>query len=918
MQITEFSAELAGIIKSSFPGLTEIQKKAMPKVMAGKNTFVIAPTGSGKTESAFLPVLESVLRRHREGEKGILALYIAPLRSLNRDMLGRMESWCEELGLRVEVRHGDTSQYQRGKQRKNPPQIMITTPETLQAVLPAKIMRTHLASVSYVIIDEVHELISDKRGIQLALGLERLRALSGKFQTVCLSATVGSPQIVADYYKLDEIVIDSSTRDMDIIVKKPTLPIHEAVKKETGKGQTLVFTNTRVSSESLTQKLGGKEDLGVHHSSLSKEERLATEEKLRSGKIRTLVCTSSMELGIDVGDIDKVVQVTSPRQASRLLQRVGRSGHSREKTSKGVVLTTEFDDILEAAVVAKRALSGEIEETEFYKESLDVLAHQIAGLCMDFGDLTPEQAYLIIKKAYPYRDLSADTFDSVLDTLKRLRLVGWDEKNISRRRNTLFYYYGNLSTIPTHNRFIVIDIASHKPIGALDEEYVIECNVGSIFILSGRAWRIADFRDKVVMVTPVSDMGSETPAWVGEELPVPYEVAQEVGEMRRKAANIIDSTGNVNTCAKELSKDAKKYVLPLEYGGAKEVAKTIALQLTRGVVPDDKTITIERFADNYNNVVMNTCFGTRVNDTIGRVLAAMLSRKLGEGVGINADAYRITFSALELEEKDVEDALFILANRSITSKLKDAVIKTSLFSFSFAHVGKRFGVFKDNINFREINIRRVIDAYAGTPVYEEALSECFSKRFDLPNSRKALKGILKGDIEVAIQDLTPLSQFGLEAFRDAVAAETPERAIVETVKKRLDSRKLNFVCLHCAQVMRNRSIDKLEFPLKCPACESWMIASMGRTEDELSDIVKKSIKNLPLKKSETNFLSRANQSAGLIHTYGKRALLALNARGVGPRAAARVLELDLDDDAFYKEVLREEREFVRTSRFWKK
>jgi ATP-dependent Lhr-like helicase len=254
---------------------------------------------------------------------------------------------------------------------------------------------------------------------------------------------------------------------------------------------------------------------------------------------------------------------------------------------------------------------------------------------------------------------------------------------------------------------------------------------------------------------------------------------------------------------------------------------------------------------------------------------------------------------------------------SIREILEKTVTRTNLFRFSFAHVGKRFGVFRDDVNFREINMARVMDAYKGTAVYAETLDEVFRKYFDLVNARKALM-LISGGMEVCIQPFTTISHFGLEQFRDAIQAETPERAIIETVKSRLLKRKVSFVCLHCGEVMRNRTIDTLAFPIKCPRCDSWMMCPMNKHEDELSGLVRKKNKCRTLTKQEVLYWKSATKAAGLVHSYERRALLAMNARGVGPRTAGRILNLDLSEDELYKEILNAEREFIRTSRFWKR
>jgi len=907
--LDRFTPELKRLVESNFDELSSIQEQAIPAILEGKNILSIAPTGSGKTEAAFLPILD-FLFREKSTKPGIHALYIAPLRALNRDMLGRMEKWCEELELNIEVRHGDTPQSQRAKQRLKPPDILITTPETLQAILPAKVMRKHLESVKHVIIDEVHELISDKRGTQLAVGLERLRKVCGNFQTIGLSATVGTPELVADFFKLEETIIDESLKHLELRVEKPS-HVLTRISDISGKKSTLIFTNTRVATELLTNQLKGVKDVGIHHSSLSKEERIEAEKKLKGGYLKTLVCTSSMELGIDVGDIEQVIQFNSPRQVSRLIQRVGRSGHRRDMTSRGTVLTGDFDDLIEASVVAKDALEGRLEKTDFFGNSLDVLSHQIVGLTMDYGDIAINDAFTIIKKAYPYKNLKRKQFDSVVDVLKRLRLVGWTETMLSRRKNSLFYYYENLSTIPSYQRYTVIDIAASKPVGVLDEEFVAECYANDVFILKGEAWRIVDFRDRRVMVVPVSDIGADTPVWVGEDIPVPYEVAQEVGRLRGVIAEMA-------TKGKERGDITKKVELPVDAKGLDFLIKTLKEQSEKGLVPTDKLVVVENYIEDYNHIVINSCFGTKVNETLSRLLGALLSSKYGETVGIKVDPYRIILTASGLTKDDVIKTIRGLNPFSVQSILEKIISQTSLFRFAFVHVGKRFGIFKKDANFREINLKRVMDAYEGSAVYDETLTEVFKKYFDLEDTKKVLADIKSKAVKIESQSLTPLSKFGLEEFRDAVRAEVPEKAIVDTVRNRLVQKKVSLVCLHCGHVERERTIERLEFPMKCASCDSWMLANMGSKAEELSKIVKKTNRGEPMEKGERKFLKRAHQSASLIYSYGKEALLAMNARGVGPMTTERILEKKPKGDDFFKEILKAEREFVRTSRFWKK
>ncbi|MEM5793423.1 MAG: DEAD/DEAH box helicase, partial [Candidatus Aenigmatarchaeota archaeon] len=374
--------------KRGFDKATLPQELGIPEILSGKNVLVIAETGSGKTESVSLPVFDMWLR-NKEKLRPVSILYITPLKSLNRDLLKRFLWWGEEIGMEISVRHGDTPQYERKKQTDFPDDMMIITPETLQAILPARKMRENLRNVRWVIIDEVHELVTSKRGVQLTVGLERLRELCGNFQLIALSATVGSPQYVANFIsggrdvkiifantgkKIDIKVINPEPNEEDQILSEEILSsletsarlrtVHELIKKHTS---TLVFTNTRDFAEILTSRLKQIYPdtlIENHHSSLSRNVRVEVEEKFRNQEIRGIVATSSLELGIDIGSIDFVLQYMSPRQVSKLLQRVGRAGHTLDKKSEGVIITTDLDDIFESAVIARQALSGEIEPLE--------------------------------------------------------------------------------------------------------------------------------------------------------------------------------------------------------------------------------------------------------------------------------------------------------------------------------------------------------------------------------------------------------------------------------------------------------------------------------------------------------------------------------------------------------------------------
>ena len=336
------------------------QTLAFPKLLDGKNVLLVAPTGSGKTEAVLLPVFSKLIEDQSQCKKGVRVLYITPLRALNRDMLKRMTLWAEKLNLTVELRHGDTEQKTRRMQAKKPPTMLVTTPETLQAVLPGTQMRQHLRNVEFVIVDEVHDLASSKRGAQLSLALERLQLVTGKeFQRIGLSATVGNPQEIAKFIagtRRKISIIQASPEksyrynvenpspievDFEMAGKLETSPeaaarIRRILELVDSHNSTLIFVNSRTVAEVLGHKLQqlNRDDVAVHHGSISKEERIGVEAAFKNGQLKAIICTSTLELGIDIGNVDLVVQYMSPRQVNSLIQRVGRSGHSLAELPK--------------------------------------------------------------------------------------------------------------------------------------------------------------------------------------------------------------------------------------------------------------------------------------------------------------------------------------------------------------------------------------------------------------------------------------------------------------------------------------------------------------------------------------------------------------------------------------------------------
>ena len=525
--------------QKGFSGPTEPQEKTIPMILEGKNVLLISPTATGKTEAAFLPVL-SMLLQGQQGVPGIKALYITPLRALNRDMLERLEWWCNNLDIRLAVRHGDTETKERLSQSRRPPEILITTPETLQAILSGWIMRQHLQKLQWVIIDEVHELADSKRGSQLSLALERLRALIGRdFQMIGLSATIGSPEKVGQFLvgrnRKVEIVRVPVARMMHLKIIFPAPDDEDArlsaqlythpevaarlrvIRDYINKHKSvLLFTNTRAVSEVLASRFKVWDidfPLSIHHGSLAKPSRIAAEKGLKSGDLKGLVCTSSLELGIDVGRIDLVVQYMSPRQATRLIQRVGRSGHSIGRVAEGIIVALDSDDALESFAIAKKSLREDLEPVQIPPKPYDVLAHQIAGLLLKNRRLGFNEILELFNNAYPYKDLTVEDVEKVLSYMHqrfpRLAWVSLEDKMVlkPRQAKALYeYYFDNLSMIPEEKQFLVIDETSDSSVGVLDEAFMAEYGKpGTKFIIRGSPWMIQHVSEERVHVKPIDD-----------------------------------------------------------------------------------------------------------------------------------------------------------------------------------------------------------------------------------------------------------------------------------------------------------------------------------------------------------------------------------------------------------------------------
>jgi ATP-dependent Lhr-like helicase len=931
---------------------TEPQNKAIPKILEGKNVLLISPTASGKTEAAFLPIL-SMLLQGQQGTPGIKALYITPLRALNRDMLERLEWWCNNLDVKLAVRHGDTETKERLRQSRSPPDILITTPETLQAILPGWIMRQHLQQIRWVIIDEVHEMADSKRGSQLSLALERLRGMIGReFQLIGLSATIGSPEKVAQFLvgngRSVEIVRVPVARMMHLKIVFPEPSEEDAklssqlythpevaarlrlIRDYISKHKSiLLFTNTRAISEVLASRFKVWDvdfPVSIHHGSLAKPSRIAAERGLKSGELKGLVCTSSLELGIDVGRIDLVIQYMSPRQVTRLIQRVGRSGHRIGLIAEGIIVAMDSDDMLEALAIARKALEEDLEPVEIPPKPYDALAHQIAGLLLKNRRLEFAEIQEIFKNAYPYRDLTIEDVEKILrymhQRFPRLAWVSFEDKVVLKPRRTkaLFeYYFENLSMIPEEKQFLVVDESSDSAIGVLDEAFMAEYGKpGTKFIIRGTPWCILHVSEEKVYVKPVDDPTGAIPSWIGEEIPVPFEVAQEVGAIRGFIEEQIQKEHSSEEVAARLS---EKY--PSDRGTIlRGLTETIEHVAARYPVPTDKRMIFEDWED---FVIIHANFGSLTNRALAQLLGQLLSEKIGYSVVVQHDPYRIFVQTVGAANANQIVTLFDeirnMPDNAIRDALTRATVKTGLFKRRMIHVARRFGALKKWADFSNVSLQRLIKSFEDTPIHEEALKEVFTKDLDVEMLVQVLKRIREGEIQLqkieTAGNATPVARVGIERVSmktDLIPPERMRAVLIESAKARLLNETCSLVCTNCWNYNEMVRAKDLPDKPKCPKCGSSAIGLLKVEEDKVLPLVEK--KGERLTKSEEKLHAQASRTAQLIAKYGKAAVLALSARRVQPSDIKQVLEKEPKiSDTFYELVLEAERKAM-SKRFW--
>ena len=921
---------------------TPPQDNVIPPILAGRNVLLVAPTASGKTEAALLPVFDTFLRAPKE--KGISIIYITPLRALNRDIEKRMMFWADHLGISVEVRHGDTSQKQRSRQSRKPPQMLITTPETLQAILPTKSMRKHLAATRWVIIDEIHDLAASKRGAQLTIGLERLEEAAKKApQRIGLSATVGNPEEVAAFLGgmydvfIAEVEVDKSyvyevqfpqptDEDFDLADELQTSPkaasrLNRIKNLVSDHNSSLIFVQGRGQAEGLGFRLKQMDpNIEVHHGSLSREQRHRVEDQFKEGQLKAIVCTSTLQLGIDIGEVDFCIQYQSPRQVSALIQRVGRAGHTLEQLSEGVTIPAYGEDALESLVASEMARRKAIEPTLVHLKPLDVLTHQIVGLSLvDEEGVNMDKVYRLVTRAYPFREYSMHEFEELAEFLRQIGLIVKEGKTLKKTGKGRRYYYENLGMINDERRYPFINAITDEMIGTVgDEFWSLRARVGLNVILRGRVWRILQIDEErgVIHALPSTDPLGAAPGWDGELIPVTREVAEEAGTLRE----------TIQEAASNESLESLTESLEADIGSLKEIADESRAHLKSGLpLPSPENLILEVW-DQY--IIIHSTRGENFNRTLGAILDAALSE---QDLIYNwwNDPYRLLIEAPnklnEHEIQQITDLITSLTHDEADRLLIDYMHARFPFGYKMKFIAERFGVIPRGKIMGPDRMENLYYRFKDTPIYQETLREAYHEKLDLPAIKEVITGIKAGEIEVVSKKViepSALARHILMKYADIEELMATDATITDQIqymKENIESRRVNLACINCGEWHTNIRIRELDEHPQCGNCGSRLLAMMRRFQDpeHIQMLLRRWREGEELFGEDQEQLVHGRKTADMVLSYGRRAVEALMVYGVGPVTSYQVLSrMHRSEEEFYKDLLKAKIQYMKTRQYW--
>jgi ATP-dependent helicase Lhr and Lhr-like helicase len=823
-----FHPAVAEWFERSFAAPTAAQAEAWPAIQTGRHTLIAAPTGSGKTLAAFLAAIDALVR---QGVDGGLAdetqiVYVSPLKALSNDIQRNLEAplagirealkrrGLPDVEIRTWVRTGDTAPGERERMRRSPPHIVVTTPESLYILLGSESGRKMLATTRTVIVDEIHAVAPNKRGSHLAISLERLAALcGGPLLRIGLSATQKPIEAVARFlvglYAECTIIDTGHRRARDLSLEVPLSPLEAVMSGEVWQQvydrlaelieahrTTLVFVNTRRLAERVTRQLSerlGAERVTAHHGSLAKEQRFDAEQRLKAGELKALVATASLELGIDIGDVDLVCQLGSPRSIASLLQRVGRSGHAVAGTPKGRLFPLSRDELVECAALIDSVGRGELDRLVIPEQPLDVLAQQIVAE-VAAQEWNEDELYALIRRAWPYRTLPREDFTAVVAMLadgfstrrgRRGALIHYDAVNhkLRGRRGARLTALTSGGTIPDNADYQVLLDPENQIIGTVNEDFAVESMAGDIFQLGNTAYRILRVERGTVRVEDAQGMAPNIPFWLGEAPGRTDELSHSVSRLRAELAARLPADENT------------LHWLVEEVGIAQSAAEQLIEYLAAGhaalgTLPTLETLVIERFFDEVGGMqlVIHSPYGSRLNRAWGLALRKRFCRKFNFELQAAATEDNIVLSLTRAHSFDLADVQRYLHSASIRRLLIEALLDAPMFITRWRWVagvslalprfrgGKKVppqlarmaaedliaAIFPDQVACAEnlVGEREIPDH----PLIRQTIADCLGEAMDIGGLERLLTRLEAGEIRVVTRDLTEPSPLALEVL----------------------------------------------------------------------------------------------------------------------------------------------------------
>ncbi len=889
MSLEHFHPAVARWFAKSFPAATPPQTQAWPAIKQHRHTLIAAPTGSGKTLAAFLAAIDDLVRLGVDGELDDTThvVYVSPLKALSNDIERNLQfplagiqeelkaMGLPEINIRTIVRTGDTPAGQRTAMIKRPPHIVVTTPESLYILLTSEGGRRMLQTARTLIVDEIHAVVGNKRGSHLALSIERFEELvrqhadehsqtdvgeehPSKLIRVGLSATqrpieevacflVGSDNISANGTPDCTIVDSGHARQLDLAIELPDSPLQAVMSGEVWEEvydrlaelirqhkTTLVFVNTRRLSERVSRHLGerlGDENIAAHHGSLAREQRLAAEQRLKSGELRALVATASLELGIDIGDVNLVCQLGSTRSIASFLQRVGRSNHSVEGFPKGRIFPLSRDELVECAAIVDFVRRGELDRLEIPELPLDILAQQlVAASAAD--EWVEDDLYRLVKRAYPYRNLTREQFDSVIRMLaegfstkrgRRSAYLHHDAVNhrIRGRRNARISAITSGGAIPDTADYAVVLEPGDLVIGSVNEDFAIESLQGDIFQLGNSSWRVLRVEQGKVRVEDAHGQPPSIPFWLGEAPSRSAELSLSVSRLREEVADRIDVSSLGDPPAIAGDSDVKgienqsrlnldpaiKYLTDevcISSLAAEQIVEYLAgAKIVLGVMPSQDNLVLERFFDDSGSMqlVLHSPFGSRLNRAFGLALRKRFCRKFNFELQAAATEDAVVLSLGPTHSFPLDEVFHYLNSKTVRQLLCQALLDAPMWNIrwrwnvtrSLAVLRRRGGkkipaqlqrmdaedlltaIFPDQLACQE-NMgggEREIPLH---PLVDQTVKDCLEEAMDVDGLEKLLTAIENKEKNLYARDVieaSPLSQEILNARPYAYLDDAP-------------------------------------------------------------------------------------------------------------------------------------------------